>query len=189
MRKTILCLPIFALWAVAAWVSAQEAYGGYSYPRAAQDQWYAPAQRSSESRMRWRPLEDTADEESARDPSTPQEGGRFDYTDEPFGLPRGVYRQIEERHTITPQLPGYRFRPIDPDEQVRNRERNESQDRVYREMTQDPPRGQESDPYYRGQQAPDLRFRPDPRLDRSSRMPPARYGYPQGAQSPQFRPR
>jgi len=112
----------------------------------------------------------------------------LDYTDEPFGLPRGVYRRIEERHTITPQLPGYRFRPIEPDEQERNHSRNETQDRVYRELTQDPSPGRsDSAPYFQGQQ-PALNFRPDPRLDRSSRKPPARYGYPQGAQSPLFRP-
>ncbi len=190
MRKLISCLSILALWGAATWVFAQQDYATYSYPRAVQDQWYAPAQRPNATQLRWRPREDDANTGSAPAATPPPPGGMLDYTDEPFGLPRGVYRRIEERHTITPQLPGFRFRPIDPDEQERNRSRQETQDRLYREQVQEPPpAGSGSENYRQGDQAPALKFRPDPRLDRTSRKPPARYGYPQGAQSPLFRPR
>ena len=113
-----------------------------------------------------------------------------DYTDEPFGLPPGTYRPVEQRHTIIPHLEGYRFRPLVPEEQLRNRERNEEQASMRQEEgwagfgSQSGGGG-----YPSAGKRPDFRFRPDSRLDAPTRNAPSRYAFPMGAEAPRFRSR
>jgi len=100
-----------------------------------------------------------------------------DYAQPPPGLPRGLYRPVEERHTITPHLGGYRFRPLRPDEQSRLGARNPRAGGSvnasgWQKSTRD---GRETKPV----------FRPDKRFERDSR---ARYTLPSGPSMPRFRP-
>ncbi|MET0028895.1 MAG: hypothetical protein ABW101_14805 [Candidatus Thiodiazotropha sp.] len=128
---------------------------------------------------RWRPLEQDEVAKQARDSaqsyqdrlsSSPQ---YQDYTDIPYGLPRGVYRPVEERHNITPHHQGYRFRPLTPNEQVKVRKRNTDHQNELRRSTDlaHPSYGQimPGGSALTGQQS--LRFRPDKRLPSMSENP------------------
>lgn len=193
MRKFASCFSVLILALYSGLVSAQDAYGTitHRYKLPARELPPAPPQESRQ--LRWRPLEEASGEGSGKRPARQTgEGypGVSDYTDEPFGLPRGTYRRIEERHTITPHLEGYRFRAIDPDEQLRNRSRNQTQEQYsrgqpfYRSARQN---GDIEADRLRGQ-PPALNFRPDPRLDKDLRGAPPRYAYPMGSEAPIYRP-
>ena len=172
-------------------VSAQDAYGGYRYPESSLEPLPMSGAQQQSRYLRWRPLEQDTGEASANThggESSPYPGAG-DYTDQPPGVPAGTYRRIEERHTITPQLEGYRFRPIDPEEQVRNRSRNETQERENRERSFSRTWGSRIDEVYRGgEPSSDYIFRPDPRLDSSSQERPPRYSFPIGVETPIYRP-
>jgi hypothetical protein len=141
---------------------------------------------------RWRPLEQEAPDGQ---PESPPERGpatkgysyprNLDYTDEPLGLPRGTYRRIEERHTITPHDKGYRFRPIGPDEQERVKERNANDRQTYTDI---PGMNGRGDAYRSDSRPSPPIFRPDKRLDKGTRGSTDRYSYPEGRPLPQFRP-
>jgi hypothetical protein len=171
--------------------SAEDAYGGYpgSTYRSSQ---FAPFSPQNGNRYRWRPLDEES--EGAQADKREQQKSRLpvagDYTDEPFGLPPGTYRPIEQRHTITPHLEGYRFRPIVPEEQVRNRTRNERQEHSQSNRNYPQSAGQ-AESGYEGYpmdgQAPTYNFRPDPRLDNPTRGAPSRYAFPMGSEAPRFR--
>jgi hypothetical protein len=178
MRKFVFCFPVVIL----------TLHGGLAFAQQASEidptytplpQWgtiAAPVQNSE--RYRWRPLKDEADADvnRYREDRFTDKPGSYDYTDEPFALPRGTYRRIEQRHTITPYHEGYRFRPIDPLEQLRNRNRNKRQERSERDRSVT-------------RQRPNWRFRPDPRLDKDGGGAPSRYAFPMGSEAPMFRPR
>ena len=90
-----------------------------------------------------------------------------DYADTPMGLPRGVYRPVQERHEITPHHQGFRFRPLSPAEQVRikkrnsaNRDAGKQRDIVFRPQSQTA-HGRDSTVSRQSR----YRFRPDKRLD------------------------
>jgi hypothetical protein len=138
---------------------------------------------------RWRPLEQEDPGGQPQSPPAregyghPQGSG---YTDEPFGLPRGTFRRIEERHTITPHHEkGFRFRPIDPDEQERVKERNANDRQSY---PRNPVMRGNGETYPADRIPSPPKFRPDKRLDKGARGPDSRYSYPEGRQRPQFRP-
>lgn len=113
-----------------------------------------------------------------------------DYAEPPPGLPRGLYRQVEQRHTITPHIEGYRFRPIEPEEQIRNKERiEEERSSGTTDTTQMPNRHE----FYNGyvpqeSRQPKAVYRPDKRLDKGSRQGIKRYPYDTASPMPQFRP-
>lgn len=191
MGKSVLCFPLLILAIYATPASSQQATGTYPFQGENSNRHFPYTPRQVDRGLRWRPLESEEGSGTAEpEVNLPAYSGRRDYTDEPFGLPRGTYRRIEERHTITPHLEGYRFRPIDPDEQVRNRGRNEQQERADRNRSYAPPRGYDgSDGFRPSGQPPTIKFRPDGRLDKRSNGAPARYAFPMGADAPMFRPR
>jgi hypothetical protein len=113
-----------------------------------------------------------------------------DYAEPPAGLPPGLYRQVEQRHTITPHHEGYRFRPIDPVEQTRNKLRSDEERTRGMADTKQRPTGNN---FYNGNtpmegRQPKPIYRPDNRLDKGSRQNSRRYPYQSGATMPQFRP-
>jgi hypothetical protein len=194
MRKFLFCISALIMGINGGLVWAQDAYSGNPYERQYPNRQYTLMDHQTNGSLRWRPLDEDTSVESGREPVHavgPYPGVR-DYTDEPLGLPRGTYRRIEERHTITPQLEGYRFRPIDPSEQLRNRSRNETQEQTQRGHTAAPSNRTIIVPPYaydRSGQVPALNYRPDPRLDKDSTETPTRYAYPMGSEAPLFRPR
>jgi hypothetical protein len=192
MRTFVVCLPVLILLVYGNLLAAEEAYGTYPY-NLYTEQHVAPTAAKSGGRYRWRPLEEQAVGESARQGQARPSwrSGVMDYTDEPFGLPPGTYRPIEERHTITPHREGYRFRPINPQEQRRNRARNITQERNQGERgsPQSTERTGGAGVSYTGEQMPAFKFRPDPRLDAPTRGAPSRYAFPMGSEAPRFRSR
>lgn len=170
-------------------VSAQDAFGAYPYPQSRPEAQLTQVPRQAPGILRWRPLD--GESEGAADSLSGRHGGSYpgfgDYTDEPPGVPAGTYRQIEERHTITPNLEGYRFRPIEPEEQVRNRSRNETQARSNRRQIYSRSVGSATgNEAYGGGLPPGVIFRPDPRLDNGARRAPPRYAFPMGGDIPRF---
>ncbi len=192
MRKFAFCFSGLMLAVYGGLVSAQEAYGANTYQYRLHDRRLAPAPSQNSRQPRWRPLEEESGNDSGSTPNRQMGSypGVSDYTDEPFGLPPGTYRRIEERHIITPHFEGYRFRPIDPDEQLRNQTRNQAQDQIKRKQRFPQPARQdgwgEVDRLW--EQSPAMNFRPDPRLDKQRRETPQRYAYPMGSDAPVFRP-
>lgn len=186
MHNSVFCLPLMVGVFCIAPLQAQQAY--FPNPQNLVVPASEPLAEGYASPLRWRPLEtETEQTESSPINWTPREGSTvFDYTDEPLGLPRGTYRRIEQRHTITPHSEGYRFRPIKPEEQQRNRQRNQSSDRVRQDVMSTPPAAY--DTHGQGRQAPAFQFRPDARLDSQPRGAPSRYSYPVDSSAPVFRP-
>jgi hypothetical protein len=133
----------------------------------------------AENPGRWRPLDQDEITHQTRDraqsyPDVPIRPPQYqDYTDTPYGLPRGVYRPVEERHNITPHLQGYRFRPLTPNEQVRVRKRNmDHQNEASRSAGVARPTYSPLLPSERGFTGQEsLRFRPDKRLPSISDNP------------------
>ncbi len=151
-------------------------YGIYSAPGVRTDY-------SAQPSPRWRPLgSNETGRETHDNVSYPPDRALGpppyrDYTDSPFGLPRGVYRPVEERHNITPHHQGYRFRPLTPNEQVRVRKRNaDQQNAVRRRMDGFRPEyaSQTADaPVTPGQEG--FRFRPDARFPSQNEDPLQHY--------------
>ncbi len=131
---------------------------------------------SQQNHYRWRPLNE---EEKRSDSSVEAYRDTFqtprpvysppamDYAETPPGLPRGVYRPVEERHNITPHLEGFRFRTLSPSEQLRIKRRNEE----YNQSTK-PRRGEsrrrfsfDDNSRFDANHQAGYRFRPDKRLD------------------------
>jgi hypothetical protein len=191
MHKFVFCIPLAVGITFGAPLSAQQAY----FPN---PQYFAvPGSNQSaggyQQPLRWRPLEAESEQTVSDSDGWTSQGGSpsFDYTDEPLGLPRGTYRRIEQRHTITPHLEGYRFRPIEPDEQERNRQRNESSAQSHRDDTSSPASiyDNHTQGYQQGIRRPTVKFRPDTRLDAKARGTQSRYAFPMGSSGPMFRPR
>lgn len=196
MHKLFFCIPLMGFLLSGGSLFAQQPYNLYQ-PNGMTSQMNSigtnPAGSNYRSPLRWRPLEPETEsagsfsESSAANPPSDV----YDYTDEPFGLPRGTYRSIEQRHTITPHHEGFRFRPIDPGEQQRNRERNLGSAQRRQENMASPvaPHNGVVEGYQQGLQPPALKFRPDARLENKSRGAPSRYSLPMGSSAPVFRPR
>lgn len=190
MHKLFFCILLVGLSLTAAPLFAQQSFNPYqpinTRPQA------NPAGPNYQPPLRWRPLESETEDAgsfSDRRASNPHSTAH-DYTDEPFGLPRGTYRSIEQRHTITPHHEGFRFRPIDPGEQLRNRERNQSSAQRQDDLVSPvAPHNGFPAGYQQGLQAPALKFRPDARLDKETRGRPSGYVPPIGNGSQMFRPR
>ncbi|MCU7845499.1 MAG: hypothetical protein KZQ93_16850 [Candidatus Thiodiazotropha sp. (ex Monitilora ramsayi)] len=149
-----------------------------------------------DNQFRWRPdeTEPVQESSSSRGSGWNQRDDVYtpatDYVDEPLGLPPGTYRRIDERHTITPHQDGFRFRPIEPSEQERVKDRN-IEHRRKQHVTETPPsqiNGWGNGGYYIEKQPPKPRFRPDSRFDKKPGSAPSRYSYPRGSGSPVFRP-
>jgi hypothetical protein len=161
-----------------------------------------------EDYFRWRPLNgdeakphkdssggsygDRADSQSTRYPP------RYtDYADTPPGLPHGVYRPVEERHTIVPHMDGYRFRTLGPDEQLRIKRRNERYHQSW-QPKQSEPRSSPSTGVYsysEPQRQEAYKFRPDARLEKQIRRDwgrsdtfPYNPAFTETYQTPMFRP-
>lgn len=171
--------------------SAQQPYSDFRFPSLDSGHDRSAEESRYPNTYRWRPLE--SDRPIQPKPAPPRDVQSYplinDYTDEPFGLPRGTYRRIEERHTITPHEEGYRFRPIDPGEQQRVKERNEEGRRNYTDTLPSRPDAGVGNSPFRIDRTPSApRFRPDKRLDKGSGKPAGRYEYPSGQYLPQFRP-
>ncbi|MEW8232334.1 MAG: hypothetical protein AB2745_18575 [Candidatus Thiodiazotropha endolucinida] len=158
---------------------------------------------------RWRPLneeeekliESSADSANIRLPnqSTLNPSSVIDYAETPPGLPRGVYRPVEERHTITPHMDGFRFRELTPDEQLRIKRRNELYNQSWQPDRSDNRSIHSSGGYSHGQ--PEIqrqgayKFRPDKRLDKKrggnwgrSQSFPYNPAFTDAYQAPMFRP-
>ncbi|MBW9256053.1 MAG: hypothetical protein K1562_00310 [Candidatus Thiodiazotropha sp. (ex. Lucinisca nassula)] len=122
----------------------------------------------------WRPLNESQQSAAQAEAEWSGSAGRStqhyrDYTDTPFGLPEGTYRPVPERHEITPYHQGFRFRPINPAEQERIKQRNLTNREIRQPSGKLRFRPQQSTSesgrfgYSQGNQ---YRFRPDERLDR-----------------------
>jgi hypothetical protein len=132
LRNDALLWLVFLAWLVAfVDVLAREPYADYQYHTQPEG-----GLGFQQDQFRWRPLNE--DEEKLRDESyngsfrgqrqnqsTLYPPSAIDYADTPPGLPQGVYRPVEKRHTITPHMDGFRFRTLTPDEQQRIKRRNE----------------------------------------------------------------
>ena len=190
MRSSV-CWPLLVIvMGYGAAAMAQQPYADYRF-REPSVEMERPDQGSGAMNYRWRPQESDNSERQTEVP--PERAPRreaygssgTDYMDEPFGLPRGTYRRIEERHTIVPHDEGFRFRPLKPEEQARVKERNQ-RDR------QTNPGGSGidrrwGDPRFDGMPSTPA-FRPDKRLDGGARESRGRYTYPENRQLQQFRP-
>ncbi|PVV13124.1 MAG: hypothetical protein B6D77_04750 [gamma proteobacterium symbiont of Ctena orbiculata] len=158
---------------------------------------------------RWRPLNDEDDQLHVDSPAESFNEQRqyrqslypssvVDYAETPPGLPRGVYRPVEERHAITPHKDGYRFRTLTPKEQLRIKRRNEEYTQYQR------PPGNESrmflstDSYglTEPRRQKTYKFRPDKRLDKKQGggnwgprdLFPYNPAFTDAYQTPMFRP-
>lgn len=189
MHKIVSWFSISIIAIYCGLASAQDAYGVHPYPETHAGQQFMGA-RQPDRFLRWRPL----DEEGGGAADGMQSGqssgsGFIDYTDEPRGAPSGTYRRIDQRHTITPHLEGYRFRPIDPAEQLSSRSRNETQARSNRERIFSQAAGSTDGTgvYSGGGSQGTLIYRPDPRFDKGANQGPPRYAFPMGTAAPMFR--
>ncbi|MCU7827727.1 MAG: hypothetical protein KZQ85_01535 [Candidatus Thiodiazotropha sp. (ex Myrtea sp. 'scaly one' KF741663)] len=187
---------LIALLGVPGMCPAQQPYGDFHYPGRQAGDVRSYGLMEDALQYRWRPLGTEASVPTQppvlRDQrlDTPTYPSRSDYVDEPLGLPPGTYRRIEERHTITPHREGFRFRPIDPNEQQRVKDHNKGQ---YRKNTNTSTRqptisGWGNGGYQMENLPPKPKFRPDKRLDKTpSGGAVNRYAYPQGSRAPVFR--
>ncbi|MCG8050402.1 MAG: hypothetical protein JAZ15_04305 [Candidatus Thiodiazotropha endolucinida] len=162
------------LWLVSLLAPVQLFAERYAYPLNNPESVGARSKSGIYGQHQWRPL----NEEQG---SGVQAGGEWrgsadrsthsyrDYTDTPFGLPEGTYRPVPERHEITPYHQGFKFRPLNPAEQERVKQRNLTNREVRQPSGQLRFRPQQSGSesgrfgYSQGNQ---YRFRPDERLDR-----------------------
>lgn len=191
MRNSV-CWPLLVIvMGYCAAAMAQQPYPDYRF-RQPDTEMRRPDRGADAMQYRWRPL-DAAGDSGEQAQAPPAHGPRreaygtpgSDYTDEPFGLPRGTYRRIEERHTIVPHDEGFRFRPLKPEEQERVKERNQRDRRSYPETPD--MNGRWGDPRGNSMQTPP-KFRPDKRFDGGSNRSGGRYSYPEGSQQPRYRP-
>ncbi|MCU7892148.1 MAG: hypothetical protein KZQ78_11260 [Candidatus Thiodiazotropha sp. (ex Ustalcina ferruginea)] len=133
-----------------------------------------------EDQYRWRPLNGDMEYSGLTDQAFQGQGkdepGYFssvtDYADTPSGLPRGVYRPVQERHNITPHKEGFRFRTLTPSEQLRvkrrNQENRQSPNRVEKNRSEKAPLNPYG-AYTDANNREGFRFRPDKRLDKKGR--------------------
>ncbi|MEW8031452.1 MAG: hypothetical protein AB2540_01505 [Candidatus Thiodiazotropha endolucinida] len=185
-------------------VLAREPYADYQFRGQTQNRLGL-----QQDHYRWRPLneeeekliESSADSANVRRPnqSTLYPSSVIDYAETPPGLPRGVYRPVEERHTITPHMDGFRFRELTPDEQLRIKRRNEIYNQSWQPDRSDNRSILSSGGYSHGQ--PEIqrqgayKFRPDKRLDKKrggnwerSQSFPYNPAFTEAYQAPMFRP-
>ncbi|MCU7802868.1 MAG: hypothetical protein KZQ96_06690 [Candidatus Thiodiazotropha sp. (ex Lucinoma borealis)] len=133
-----------------------------------------------EDQYRWRPLNGDMEYSGLTDQAFQGQGGDepgyfspvTDYADSPSGLPRGVYRPVQERHNITPHKEGFRFRTLAPSEQLRvkrrNQENRQSPNRVEKKRSEKAPLNPYGG-YTDTNNREGFRFRPDKRLDKKRR--------------------
>ncbi|MCU7920775.1 MAG: hypothetical protein KZQ95_20830 [Candidatus Thiodiazotropha sp. (ex Epidulcina cf. delphinae)] len=174
---------------------AQHPYADYRFRGQQTDQ------ASVWSQYRWRPLDDeTPPVHQADQPVEPSVSieQRYppvtDYAETPPGLPRGVYRPVEERHNITPHHEGFRFRSLSPSEQSRIERRNQQSRQSRMKLENGGRREMPATPYAKGDRINwgGYTFRPDKRLDNKGRgdVVPS-YPYPPAFSNaypaPQFR--
>jgi hypothetical protein len=184
---------------------AREPYADY-LPRSQPQQGFAHQQ----DHFRWRPLNE--DEENLRKDSSAAGSSTTrgqsqtvlypptftDYADAPPGLPRGVYRPVEQRHTIVPHVGEYRFRTLGPDEQQRIKRRNERYNQSWQPKQDEPwssPSSGGGYSYSEPQDQEAYRFRPDKRLDKKrdsnwgrSDLFPYNPAFTEAYPAPMFRP-
>ncbi|MES9992936.1 MAG: hypothetical protein ABW098_13340 [Candidatus Thiodiazotropha sp.] len=143
-----------------------------------------PAQ--SEDRYRWRPLNNEEQQGTSTSKQVPDmfDNGQsnrapriIDYAETPPGLPRGVYRPVEDRHNITPHKDGYRFRSLSPREQERIKRRNEAYNRAWQPKPKQAEQQFSSERFgsFETNRQQDYRFRPDKRLEKQQGR---NWGYP-----------
>ncbi|MCU7932218.1 MAG: hypothetical protein KZQ90_15555 [Candidatus Thiodiazotropha sp. (ex Codakia rugifera)] len=140
-----------------------------------------------EDQYRWRPLNGDMEPSDLKDQAFQGQGVEkphyyspvTDYADTPPGLPRGVYRPVEERHNITPHKEGFRFRTLAPSEQLRvkrrNQESRQSPNRIEKKRSETVPLNPYG--YTDANKKKGFRFRPDKRLDRKGGASGKREGY------------
>ncbi|MEW8511185.1 MAG: hypothetical protein AB2608_10155 [Candidatus Thiodiazotropha sp.] len=160
---------------------AAEPYGGY--------QPYNQSQNRSvyrEEPYRWRPLNDEEPRGESSANLVPEgfenrQSNRAprvtDYAVAPPGLPRGVYRPVEERHNITPHKDGFRFRTLSPSEQQRIKRRNEAYNKAWQPSRGETGQRLSSEGYggFEANRQQDYQFRPDKRLEKRQG---GSWGYP-----------
>jgi hypothetical protein len=119
---------LLLLWLVCLLAPLQLSAERYAYPDDEDYSGKPQVNLGSAGRYQWRPLNERRG--STTTPNSDWKGQDYqptqhysDYTDTPFGLPRGSYRPVKQRHEITPHQ-GYRFRPLSPTEQQRLKQRN-----------------------------------------------------------------
>jgi hypothetical protein len=184
-------------------VLAREPYADYQFHSQSHDGFVRQREQ-----FRWRPLNEE-EEKLHQNSSTGSYTGRVnkssvlyppaftDYAETPPGLPRGVYRPVEERHTIIPHKNGFRFRTLTPAEQERIKRRNALYNQYWlperSEKQSLPPSDSYSYSVPRRQEA--YRFRPDKRLDKKrggnwerSETFPYNPAFSEAYQAPVFRP-
>lgn len=184
-------------------VLAREPYADYQYRVQPED-----GLGFQQDQFRWRPLSGDEDKLSNKSSVGSFKGQRqnqstlyppsvIDYAETPPGLPRGVYRPVEERHAIIPHMDGFRFRTLTPDEQQRIKRRNE----YYNQSWQPKQSENRSSPstdgysYSEPQRQGAYKFRPDKRLDKKrggnwerSHGFPYNPAFTEAYQTPMFRP-
>lgn len=186
-------------------VLAREPYADYPFrSQARADAVYR------QDHFRWRPLnqeEARLHENPSTGPYSDTDQGQTrpaiyppiytDYAETPPGLPRGVFRPVEERHAIIPHMDGYRFRTLTPDEQQHIKRRNERYEQAWQPKRREKHSSSSLDgySYAEPQRRETYRYRPDERLDNKRG---GNWGRPDGFpynpaftdayQAPMFRP-
>jgi hypothetical protein len=157
-------------------VLAREPFADYQFRSQPQD----GVVYQQQDQFRWRPLseEETRHNNSSTERFKGREQNRsvlyppsmLDYADTPPGLPRGVYRPVEQRHTITPYQDGFRFRTLTPDEQLRTKRRNEYYNQSWQPRQSENRSVLPDSDFYRfsaSQRQEAYKFRPDKRLEKN----------------------
>ncbi|MEW8028125.1 MAG: hypothetical protein AB2806_10340 [Candidatus Thiodiazotropha sp.] len=185
-------------------VLAREPYAGYEFRTQGQNGF-----GFQQDPFRWRPLNEEEEKrvETSAEPFKGQHQNQpphypppvIDYAEAPSGLPPGVYRPVEERHTITPHMDGFRFRTLTPNEQLRIKRRNEAYNQAWQPDRSENRSFMISDGYSQGyseiQRKEAYKFRPDKRLDKKrggnwgrSHAFPYNPAFTEAYQTPMFRP-
>ncbi|MBT2970089.1 MAG: hypothetical protein KME56_13245 [Candidatus Thiodiazotropha sp. (ex Ctena orbiculata)] len=160
---------------------AAEPYGGYQPHNQTQNR---PVYR--EEHYRWRPLNEEEQRGESSTKLVPEvfenrQSGRaqsvVDYAETPPGLPRGVYRPVEERHNITPHKDGFRFRTLSPSEQQRIKRRNDAYSKAWQPNRRETGQRLSSELYggFEANRQQEYQFRPDKRLQKQQGRS---WGYP-----------
>jgi hypothetical protein len=157
----LLCLVCFSCLVAFDDVLAQDPYADYQYRTQPE------AGFGFQDQFRWRPLKEE-DKGQRQNQPTLYPPSVVDYAETPPGLPRGVYRPVEERHNITPHKNGFRFRNLTPEEQLRIKRRNERYNQSWQLKQSENRSFPSSDGYsYSEPQRQEVyKFRPDKRLDK-----------------------
>ncbi|MCG7899001.1 MAG: hypothetical protein JAY99_05070 [Candidatus Thiodiazotropha lotti] len=165
---------LLLLWSVCLLAPVQLFAERYAYPLNDSRSFGSRSNSGVYGQYQWRPLNQHQEMASQTEREWKRSADQStqpyrDYTDTPFGLPEGTYRPVPQRHEITPYHQGYRFRPLNPSEQERIKQRNLTNRETRQPVGELRFRPQQSTSetgrfgYSQGNQ---YRFRPDERLDR-----------------------